>query len=1041
MKPERNSERLLGITRSKAKMYEYHVPIEDHIDLKADPARLFTLTIGLLGDLAAEINSKNEVSVQLPSPRKELAFSARFFDAYCQARLNEAIDPYVLLLASASYYLSDLPGSAAVLASRIPVTINFNCGGLERFLRWLLVGDFSVIPDMPPSQFQARCEQLILWMQQYFGTGEQEQRGAELLLNLRNHVYMLANDRELLFADIACAIAVKRRDNSSWYCLPRLTEQPVSSWKSVLQKESFVRELWPAQRLLGEMGILKGKSGVVQMPTSAGKTRATELIIRSAFLGGRTELAVIVAPFRALCHEISNSLAFAFQGELVSVDELTDVMQLDLDFGMLLEGKRVVVLTPEKLVYILRQDSQLATNIGLLIYDEGHQFDNGSRGVTYELLVTSLKSLILTSAQTVLISAVIANADAINSWLNGSESVIVSGSTLIPTFRTIAFSSWETTRGRLEFVSSDDPEATEFFVPRILERIRLPRKPRERTDRYFPEKDDGPAVALFLGLKAVESGSVAIFCGTKVSAASLCAQAVDIYERDYAISPPASHSDSAEIARLKLQIVGNLGTTSVASRSADIGVFAHHGNTPHGIRLAIEHAMKENLIKFVICTSTLAQGVNLPIRYLIVSSTKQGVDRLKVRDFHNLIGRSGRSGMHTEGTIIFANPDLFDNRNVKSESWRWREAQRLLRAENSEPCASSLLSVFGPVLSDKFLYQLEIDFLSFARAYIEDPDQVSDLIEGLARREPKDVFSIERLRKQIEFRLHVLDTVESYLMAYWNPQDNSREEDGQTAIDRLAKGTLAYHLGTETERADLLALFEMLSEHVARSVPDAAKRIAFARTLYGVGECVKTEIWVASHAEEISNCATDDELLALIWPRIWSLIRNENVKKCSPAEPLLDVALGWISGRAFHTLHQIVQQANVRFGTGERARYPTIEHMVEICENGFGYDGMLAVGAIAEAYAALAPRDRATLGSIRRLQKRLKYGLASTSEIIVYELGFADRVIASDLTSELPNVSSRKTALQTMKRKQTLVLSVLDKYPSYFLMVLKRLIT
>ena len=58
---------------------------------------------------------------------------------------------------------------------------------------------------------------------------------------------------------------------------------------------------------------------------------------------------------------------------------------------------------------------------------------------------------------------------------------------------------------------------------------------------------------------------------------------------------------------------------------------------PHGIRLAIEHAMRENLIRFVVCTSTLAQGVNLPIRYLIVTSIYQAGEPIKVRDFHNLL--------------------------------------------------------------------------------------------------------------------------------------------------------------------------------------------------------------------------------------------------------------------------------------------------------------------------------------------------------------------------------------------------------------------
>jgi len=56
MRPEKKSQLLLGVTRSKAKMIEYGVPEEHHIKIIQDPAKLFTITIGLLGDLAATTN-------------------------------------------------------------------------------------------------------------------------------------------------------------------------------------------------------------------------------------------------------------------------------------------------------------------------------------------------------------------------------------------------------------------------------------------------------------------------------------------------------------------------------------------------------------------------------------------------------------------------------------------------------------------------------------------------------------------------------------------------------------------------------------------------------------------------------------------------------------------------------------------------------------------------------------------------------------------------------------------------------------------------
>ena len=98
----------------------------------------------------------------------------------------------------------------------------------------------------------------------------------------------------------------------------------------------------------------------------------------------------------------------------------------------------------------------------------------------------------------------------------------------------------------------------------------------------------------------------------------------------------------------------NYGQDNVYYKSALKGVFAHHRGISNGIRIAIEYAMKRNLIKCIVCTSTLAQGVNLPIRYLIISGIYQSQERIKVRDFHNLIGRAGRAGLYTEGTILLS---------------------------------------------------------------------------------------------------------------------------------------------------------------------------------------------------------------------------------------------------------------------------------------------------------------------------------------------------------------------------------------------------
>jgi POLQ-like helicase len=332
MRPESKSRRLLSITQAKAKMYEYEVPEQYHIRITRNPANLFPLAVGLLGDLAARANSQDVDENYQNDLRENLHFSAQFFDNFLHSHLEEELDPYLLLLGAASYYLRDLPGSSLVLAKRLGETCpDLGCLGLEDLLLWLLQGDFSTYFDGSDGLYGKHIDGISKWMAHYFGHGSEQDRLFEVAMSLRRIAYNVGTPRQLLFADVIFAIVKKRFENSTWYSLPRYSDLSADHWRDILQKETFIRELWPAQHLLGEHSVFRGKSAVVQMPTSAGKTKATEIIIRSAFLASRTSLAVIVAPFRALCHEIRNSLTESFRNESTRVEELSDVLQVDFE--------------------------------------------------------------------------------------------------------------------------------------------------------------------------------------------------------------------------------------------------------------------------------------------------------------------------------------------------------------------------------------------------------------------------------------------------------------------------------------------------------------------------------------------------------------------------------------------------------------------------------------------------------------------------------------------------------------------------------------
>lgn len=1046
MKPEEKSQLLLGVTRSKAKMLEYNVPEEHHIKITQDPVKLFTLSIGMLGDLAAAINREEPDAGSLSELRTNLLFSARFFDSYLQSKLNETLDPYLVLLGSASYYLCDLPGSASVLAKRIDGDCPDLAGdGLEDLLLWLLQADLGTYFDGAEGPFGEFIDGISKWVLQFFENGNGEDNLLDLATRLRDAVYEFGTPRQLLFGDVIAAVLRKKLENSAWKALPSYSGLPRDKWLHALQKDSFIKELWPAQHLLGKADVLKGESAIVQMPTSAGKTKATELILRSAFLAERVSLAIIIAPFRALCHEIKNSLVEAFHNEPTMVDELSDALQTDFEIVELLGHQQILVVTPEKLLYVLRHAPELAAHVGLLVFDEGHQFDSGTRGITYELLLTSLRSMIPEGTQKVLISAVISNAEAVGEWLNGEPNV-VEGTTLIPTFRSVGFASWLDQLGRMEYVDSRDAEQNEFFVPRVIERFNLGRNSRETKNRFFPEQalkpngkpnpDFGKTVALYLGLKLVPNGSIAVFCGRKSTAASVCEKAVDIIERGAPVALPSDFSDAHEVERLTHLHVENLGARAPASQSAAYGIFSHHGNTPHGIRLAVEHAMRDDLVRFVVCTSTLAQGVNLPIRYLIVTSVYQGMERIKVRDFHNLIGRAGRAGMHTEGSILFADPVIYDKRKARNDKWRWDQVKELLEPRNSEPCISNLLSIFDPIKSNDEKYTITMDALDFAKAYIDDPDEVAKLAAGIAAQHGDKNFSQDGVERQVAWRISLICGVESFLLSHWDESEGGLSE---ADVTRLAEGTLAFFLADDQKKEHIRELFHLLAGNISANITDPARRIIYGRTLYGIQDAQAIEGWVQSNADSLLSIVDETEALDLVWPLLTRHINSGVFTKFDKPEVLKEIANGWISGKPFSDLLKVIRKRKAKMIWGTRLREFKIDHVVDVCEGTLAYEGALLVGAVTEFIETLDQGD--LINRLQLFQKRLKYGLPTETTIALYELGFSDRVIAQDLAASLNLVATQKKDLvKVLKKDSDGANAVIEKYPSYYQSIISELL-
>lgn len=989
MKPENKSKRTLAVTQSKAKHYEYNIPEKYHIDTSSyNLYQLLYLTIGILGDISSKYFSNDEESVD------SLLFSAQYFDSLVNAHTSDPLSNYYKLLGACAYYLNGLPGTTLVLIKGIDIDlIDLNVNLLDKVILALLKKKKITLPEDTTNVYYILIKEYIINLNLYYEYGNNKEQLIRCSTNLKDKVYEIGTDRELLFSDLICAISKRYTEVSLWATLPAFSSLDISLWESYIRQNSKIKELWPSQIKLGKENIFNGSSGIIQMPTSAGKTKSMELLVRSSIMGRNTSLVVLVAPFRALCQEIYISFKQEFGDmEDVKVSLSSEVIQDDLDFNVSFQvEKNILILTPEKLIFLIRNFPDIIDRIGLIIFDEGHLFDDASRGTRYEFLVASLKMKLLPTTQIILISAVIPNAKEISSWLLGDDSKFISVNNYTPTNRNIAFVSWSETLGRLYFRDISNIDNDRFWVPRVLEQRELTSKKREKIKKYFPEFQDdkynSQDIALLLGCQLVDRGSVAIFTGRKGSVRSMIERIVDVFDRQVDCKNPVSQCSEDEIYKFRKYLCVIYGENSEYLKASQLGVFAHHGDVPRGVRLAIEFAIGKEFIKYVVCTSTLAQGVNMPIKNLIISSHIQGVDIIKTRDFHNLIGRVGRAGFYTEGTIIFSDHTIFDKRSYWQTKWRWDEVKKILDPTKAESCRS-------------FIYYL----------FEEEPLEERD----------KEVW-----KKNMDT---IKNAVKDYLLYTLSSSD---EENINEEIEKIVKNTFAFHSFDNNQREILLNYFKKLANEILQEEPDFEKRKLFMKSMLPLSSSIRIYDFLKSKIDEINSTKDSDSLLELLWDIIYT--ESGLTQKIKSTEIAFSFCKDWVQGESFVMLYDLLKRRDVKI------RGLNIDTTINLCESIIGYTSTLVLSACTEILRSVEFNlDSRVVEIAKLLQKSLQYGLSDNISIMIYEMGLNDRNlsmwISNLISGDITEFSREVDILKVLKNKDLEISEYIkNSYPSYFL--------
>ncbi len=448
--------------------------------------------------------------------------------------------------------------------------------------------------------------------------------------------------------------ALPEGDNVTWQKLRRLFIA------SLFCRDRAEVDLWPSQTKAAKRSVDKTDNLVVSLPTSAGKTRIAELCILRCLADNKR--VIFVTPLRALSAQTEVTLrkTFAPLGKTVSaLYGSVGASSFDTDA---LKSRDIVVATPEKLDFAIRNDADILDNVGLVVLDEGHMIGLNEREIRYEVQIQKLlKRPDAAERRIVCLSAVLPEGEQFNDfvqWLRRDEPGDSISSDWRPTRLRFGEVLWQNNRARLNLhVGGEDSFVPNFFGQR--------RATQGRRTALFP-RDQGELVLGTAWQLFEDERSVLIYCPERISVDSLAKKIVDLTKKGFLKS--ALKAKSADLATALAIGKEWLGEDHPVLKCLSRGVAVHHGDLPRPFRKEIEDLLRKNILKITISSPTLAQGLNLTVTAIVMYSLKKYPGRIPPTEFQNVVGRAGRAFVDVEGLVLFPIFDK-DERDEKLEEW------------------------------------------------------------------------------------------------------------------------------------------------------------------------------------------------------------------------------------------------------------------------------------------------------------------------------------------------------------------------------------
>ncbi|MGQ4910589.1 MAG: DEAD/DEAH box helicase [Candidatus Thorarchaeota archaeon] len=394
-----------------------------------------------------------------------------------------------------------------------------------------------------------------------------------------------------------------------------------------LEKLGF-DNLFPPQAEAFKTGVLEGKNLVLAVPTSSGKTLVAEICMIRSILDGRGK-ALYLVPLKSLAREKYNDFR---KYEELGITVAMSVGDYDSP-GVTLRNADIIVLTTEKADSLIRHKTEWLDELGIVVVDEVHLINDVSRGPTLEMVLAKLIQTIK-PLQVVALSATISNADQMAQWLK-AELVLSS-------WRPVPLTEGVYSEGKITFNDGSTKQ-----VPRLY---------REELANIVCDTLE-------------EEGQVLLFVSNRRSTVSLAKRLAPSLRK---------YISDTEMKKLKklAKMVGSGPSLPEASvtlaRVIASGIAFHHAGLDNRERALVEEGFKENLLKVIVATPTLAAGVNLPARRVIIRDYRRfeasrGSYPIPVLEYKQMAGRAGRPKYdeYGEAVLIARNEsegeDLFFN--------------------------------------------------------------------------------------------------------------------------------------------------------------------------------------------------------------------------------------------------------------------------------------------------------------------------------------------------------------------------------------------